>query len=708
MALTTGDRLNKATVSSIQSRMGVVPAYKPTGIKKATDAVSAVLDVEAEKKANQEELRWKIDYKIKTRETITNFARENFDDPDTFTKLTDAYIASSEAQAPVRFKNFAKEFSSTLAFQKGDTIWNEANNKSKLALQNSFNLESEQMIASQVSQIMKLTKGEEEEYWFDTLLIEVSDHIDIYGKLWSDLTASEQAVTPDPDSYKQGLLLGFESKRLESNALDALNMAQSIDSGYIAKLGFLPSDYITEVSKIEKELAQFAKEYVKDPMFDKSSSGAVFTDSNYNEREKLIETVTAEIQEWNVGNKKNVDKQLILINQQKEQDIINFRENIEEGNIQTDEALNVFLYSINATDEQVKDIKDTNLKTQIITDLSRTLTRFENGKVVNLQDGGKLESSIINTKKLLESKGIDMTIDEIKQQSINMQMFSILNIERPNLTFKDYFSMDLLSVADTGFVNDQTNLTSLMKLSNTYGIVPDKLDDYFSMVDMLNFEVIEDQKQLGVMAQFAYNLSIQKGRPLSFKEGKGNDNFDNLVELHKSLRKVSEYNNAKRAGLTTSQLEDLEKGATEDRRNIIEQWFGQYINADQTFLDEKMLLLEKIIEDENLNVQKIIEDFSENKQEDGPWWGFGFFDTDLIDGNNEANISGRDNQLENSFQFVIKEMDEQLKLRVAASFKDGTYKGEMSKESIIKAYKKNLSYVLNTIRARGYGFNEND
>jgi hypothetical protein len=38
MALTTGDRLNKATVSSIQSRMGVVPAYKPTGIKKATDA----------------------------------------------------------------------------------------------------------------------------------------------------------------------------------------------------------------------------------------------------------------------------------------------------------------------------------------------------------------------------------------------------------------------------------------------------------------------------------------------------------------------------------------------------------------------------------------------------------------------------------------------------------------------------------------------
>ena len=53
-------------------------------------------------------------------------------------------------------------------------------------------------------------------------------------------------------------------------------------------------------------------------------------------------------------------------------------------------------------------------------------------------------------------------------------------------------------------------------------------------------------------------------------------------------------------------------------------------------------------------------------------------------------------------------MDEQLKLRVAASFKDGTYKGEMSKESIIKAYKKNLSYVLNTIRARGYGFNEND
>ena len=134
MALTRGDRKNRATVSSIQSRMGVVSAYEGSGIADAAEAVSGVLNVEAERRAKQEEVQWKLDYKLKTRETITNFARNNFDDPDTFTKLTDTYIATAEEEAPVRFKNYAKEFASNLAFQEGDVIWNEADNKRKVKI----------------------------------------------------------------------------------------------------------------------------------------------------------------------------------------------------------------------------------------------------------------------------------------------------------------------------------------------------------------------------------------------------------------------------------------------------------------------------------------------------------------------------------------------------------------------------------------------
>ena len=68
MALTSGDRKNKATVSSIQSRMGVVDTYSgesPIGL--AAQNVSSVLDVFAEREAKREEIKYKTDFKLAAR-----------------------------------------------------------------------------------------------------------------------------------------------------------------------------------------------------------------------------------------------------------------------------------------------------------------------------------------------------------------------------------------------------------------------------------------------------------------------------------------------------------------------------------------------------------------------------------------------------------------------------------------------------------------
>lgn len=117
--------------------------------------------------------------------------------------------------------------------------------------------------------------------------------------------------------------------------------------------------------------------------------------------------------------------------------------------------------------------------------------------------------------------------------------------------------------------------------------------------------------------------------------------------------------------------------------------------------------MNNVISDNNLKFDKLMEDFFEDEQEDGPWWGFGFFDTDLLTGNNKFNIMGRDNQLEPSFQLVMQEAEKMIKVSVASMFSNDNYNINMTPDSLKKAYKKQLPYILNTIRSMGYGYDEN-
>jgi DNA-binding ferritin-like protein len=234
MALTSGERQSKSTVSSIQSRMGVVDTYSgKDALGLAAEGASAVLDIFAERQANKEEVAWKTDFKLKTRNTLTNYAREYYDDPDAFTNSVNTYRDSLTNSTPTRFKNYAKEYIGNLAFEYGDKIWQEAKNQQDLLILDNFLTNHSDFIANRNQAIMGYTAEEMQTYWTTSLLPEMSDAMADYEKLYNSYPAAIQQQLADeygtPDSvdkngnpvkgtFNKTLAIGFETQRLISLA----------------------------------------------------------------------------------------------------------------------------------------------------------------------------------------------------------------------------------------------------------------------------------------------------------------------------------------------------------------------------------------------------------------------------------------------------------------------------------------------------------
>ena len=76
MALTKGNREKVTTVSSIQSRMGVVGTEQGDALAIAAEAIGKNLDIYAQRMITIEEERYKADFQINTINKIKQFARD--------------------------------------------------------------------------------------------------------------------------------------------------------------------------------------------------------------------------------------------------------------------------------------------------------------------------------------------------------------------------------------------------------------------------------------------------------------------------------------------------------------------------------------------------------------------------------------------------------------------------------------------------------
>ena len=715
MALTTGEKQNKATVSSIQSRMGVVDTYSgKNALGLAAEGASAVLDVFAERQANIEEVAWKTDFKLKSRETLNNLAREHYDNPDAFTKATNTYRDSLIVEAPVRFKNYAKEYIGNLAFEYGDNIWQEAKAQKTILEVTNWSTNYRDFVAVRNSDIMNKPASDFQDYWTQSLLPEMSDTMADYEKLYnsydSSIQASLQKTFGTPEEFNKTLQLGFETQRLISLTAKDLNAAQAFDTMTMRENGGLPAGYVTEVSKVLKKYEAWGLSYLDKPNHD-TDDASVFVGSNREDRAGIVSEVQKYIESWNNVNAANVKKQDIVIAQDKEEVVLQEISRIEDGFLTTTEDLRKIAFDYNLTNDQLDRLIDANNLATVVRDVSSQISTFE----YNEQSGQYKLNAAMTTfdvnnlmfqrTNYLNGLGIEITQEELTDKAMMDQMFRIVSSVNPNITQSQFNDMDLSTVVASGAAQDNLITSQLVELSKTYGAVPSLLENYFSSMDSFNFEVQADRQELRNMAEFANNLSRHKGRPLAFGDSEANKNFANLVELHQELQKVGRLNIGI-ADLTEKEINDLNLDVGEYEKLIIEKWVAKTY-PEQTMLDEKITFMNTVIEDSGTDFTRMMEDFFEDEQEDGPWWGFGFADTDLLTGNNEFNIIMRDRDLEPSFQLVMQEAGEQIFVRVASMFDNDTYKVLMTETSIKAAFKKQLPYILNTIRTMGYGYDEN-
>tara|TARA_B100001063_G_C16774196_1_gene563878 strand:+ start:1186 stop:3348 length:2163 start_codon:yes stop_codon:yes gene_type:complete len=719
MALTSGEKQNKATVSSIQSRMGVVDAANvgnPLGL--AAEGASKVLDVFAERQANIEEVSWKTDFKLKSREALLNLSRVHYDDPDAFTKATNSYRDSLVNEAPNRFKNYAKEFIGNIAFEYGDQIWQEAKSQKTILEISNWSNNYKDFIAQRNSIIMTKPASDFQDYWTQSLLPEMADTMADYEKLYNSYDASIQSQLASqkgfgtPEEFNKALELGFETQRLISLTAKDLNNAQALDTAYIQQMGEIPDNYETEVSKVLKQYQLWGTKYIDKPNHD-TDDASVYINTNREDRAGIITSVEKYIDSWKVVNEKNIKKQDIILSQDKEVVVQSTVAEIEDGFTKSTQEIRVIANNNNLTEKQLDRLIDINTLTVQVQDLSKQISSYGKNESGNYQVNANMtefdvNSLIFNKTKYLNDLGIEITQEELKDKAMMQQMFSIISTTPEfddNITQSVFNNMDLSKVVASGATGNNIVTNSLVELSRVYGQVPTILENYFSSMDSFNFEVQADRQELRNMAEFANNLSKTKGRPLAFGDSEGNKNFANLVELHEELQKVGRLNN-KIADLTEKQINDLNLDVGEYEKLIIEKWVSKTY-PEQTVLDEKIEFMNNVIGESGTDFNRMMENFFEDQQEDGPWWGFGFVDTDLLTGNNEFNIMGRDKDLQPSFNLVMQEAGEQIFVRVASMFDNQTYKVLMTEDSIKSAFKKQLPYILNTIRTIGYGYDEN-
>ena len=717
MALTSGEKQNKATVSSIQSRMGVVDAANvgtPLGL--AAEGASKVLDVFAERQANIEEVSWKTDFKLKSREALLNLSRVHFEDPDGFTKATNSYRDSLVSEAPNRFKDYAKEFIGNIAFEYGDNIWQEAKSQKTILEVTNWSNNYKDFIGQRNSDIMNKPASDFQDYWTQSLLPEMSDTMADYAKLYNSYDASIQSQLQTtfgtPDEFNKALELGFETQRLISLTAKDLNNAQALDTAYIQQMGGIPDNYETEVSKVLKQYQIWGTKYIDKPNHD-TDDASVYVNTNREDRAGIITSVEKYIDSWNVVNEKNIKKQDIILSQDKEVVVQSTVAEIEDGFTKSTEEIRVIANNNNLTEDQLDRLIDINTLTVQVQDLSGQISSYGKNESGNYQVNSNMtefdvNSLIFNKTKYLNDLGIEITQEELKDKAMMQQMFSIISSTPEfddNITQSVFNNMDLSTVVASGATGNNIVTNSLVELSRVYGQVPSVLENYFSSMDSFNFEVQADRQELRNMAEFANNLSKTKGRPLAFGDSEGNKNFANLVELHEELQKVGRLD-MNIANLTEKQINDLNLDVGEYEKLIIEKWVSKTY-PEQTVLDEKIEFMNNVIGESGTDFNRMMENFFENQQEDGPWWGFGFADTDLLTGNNEFNIMGRDKDLQPSFNLVMQEAGEQIFVRVASMFDNQTYKVLMTEDSIKKAFEQQLPYILNTIRTMGYGYDEN-
>ena len=747
MALTRGDRLNKATVSSIQSRMGVVSAYEGSGIASAAKSVSGVLDNEAQRRAVVEEEKWKTDFRLKTRETLNIQARANFDNPSGFTNYTNSYIKKLKQDAPTRFKSYAEEYASNIAFTHGERIYGVRQTKDKLELGTNIIKDANNVIYTAIEDLNDSNLEDHQDIYATKIIPNLAEIMQSYENFYNSLTGSEQSVlqTGNPEQYNQALLLGLETERLKINVKQGF-MAAALQDKVDLQMGIRQDpDRLSATDAYIKKIEEEQSEYIINPNYNEENGLEVYMNTDLSEREIIIKGVKEYAQTLIANNKKTNDKFNQIIEMDKNNNANSAAEAIQNYNFE------IFTFDSEGNEKPVvsfnniedvtaygnnNDFNDTQIKllenNWIVADAIRTLSQ----DVVGELDGPmgsqfKMSTSNVNAKvKGIASKlqlsgysGDTLTPADIKQKLVDYNLFLVMEEYIPETKgFKNPANLDLTAalVGEDGAIVRNNLSTVIANFSKNMGYIPKQLDDMFANVKSLqlgdmdegNF-TIQDRENLKAIADLTGTISNLSNIDLSAFSADSLNNIPLLIELDKTLKKNISISTS---NLTTEELKEAKEKGAKMEQFIIKEFISK-VNPEAVKYDEIRDQI-KIVEDLNKDEQGYsIYNFSKRKledvQENDTGNMLGLRDQGIITGVKMFNVmsldrvgkEGRAGGLEPEFQFAMQEFQPIMERLLVQHFYNKDI-SSINAVSLQEAMNDLFPYALFSLQKQNYGYDE--
>lgn len=745
MALTRGDRKNRATVSSIQSRMGVVSAYEGSGIADAAKSISGVLNIEAERRAANEEEKWKTDFRIKTRETLKEKARENFDNPTEFTNYTNSYIKGLKEDAPVRFKSYAEEFASQIAFTHGEKIFRVRQDKDKLIQGDNIVKDASAMLYDAVELLNATESIGHQDIYATNIIPHLSEIMKTYEVFYNSLTGVEQAALPtgNPEQYNKALMLSLETERLKVVAKEKFLKAVQIDEEFLAKGITRDDNSLSAVDELMLKLQEEQQDYIVNPNYNKEEGLEVFMNTDVGDRQQITETVGKYVQQLLTNNKKTQDKVKQVIELDKDNrirsatdavDNYNFiiSEQDELGNqrlivsFNTLEEVTAYGNSINANTEQIGKLQNSWILSNSIRKLSEDqITSFDPIDGVQFATSRtEFNNKVRGFQFEISSLGYEgdaLTDVEIKQKVVDYNLFLLMEEYIPSTQgYKNFANLNLTAAikgADGEIVKN--NLTTmLVNFSKNMGYIPTQLDNMFT--DVLNMQIGDNdsgpftEQDLDTLQATADIANIISQNTNLNKSALSEDALT-LLPLLVDLNANFEKNIVSRtSGMTTDEIKKSQEKFAKMDLLIVSEFLAS-ANPDATKYDEVLAQINKVEKenDQGYTIFKFSEEKLEDVQENDLSNMFGLFDQGIITGVKAFNLfsldrvtdAARAGKLEPEFDLAMEEFQPIMERLLVQKFYNSSL-SNINAVTLNKAMEELFPTALFLLQKQNYGYEE--
>jgi len=309
MVLKVGERKVYTTPGSLANKMGVVKGQTGDGFKYAANLVSKTIDAFAQRQAVIEDENWKNDYKLKTYESLSKFARDNPGSPSDYMAQSSSYIETSVGEAPEKFRSWAKSYSGMMSAQNFNGISLQAIKNKQTQAVKLFNESSSNELADMNRLILNVNSGEDREdyekklvegdkdftglypdytsLFGENILPRMSELVSSYTSLYNSLDPSYTASMESPEEYMRSLKVGFEQSRVISKDKQLLDQAIALEKEGLVGSKVAGWSSIGAVDKALSLIAQESEDYLFNPDSGDSDGPFTFADTTPAERETI-------------------------------------------------------------------------------------------------------------------------------------------------------------------------------------------------------------------------------------------------------------------------------------------------------------------------------------------------------------------------------------------------------------------------------------